>query len=444
MRRQLALAAAAISSLIVLAFVVPLGLLVATLAEDRAVANGERQAQLVVPALASSTGRGELETFIAALPRDGDDVITVFLADGTAVGDDAAPDAEVELARAAGRAFTAEAPAGRQVLVPVNDGSGVQVIRVFVSDDDLRRGVLAAWSVLGLLGLLLVAVATAVADRMGRAIVRPVDALADTAERLGHGELDARVEVEGPPEIREVGHTLNRLATRIGELLETERQTGADLSHRLRTPITALRLDVDALDEGERKDRLIGDVDELTRAVDRLITDARRTVRVGVGVTTDLAAVARDRVAFWSVLADEQGRPYSIEVPDRPVAVAVPADDLAAAVDAVLGNVFAHTSEGVGFRVRVRGSDADRGARGPSLVIEDDGGGWPSFDVFERGDSGAGSTGLGLDIVRRTVESTGGRVELGSASSGHGARLTATFGDGVGGGAAPTDGSERD
>ena len=437
MRRQLALAAAAISSLIVLAFVIPLGLLVATLAEDRAVANGERQAQLVVPALASSGGPGELEAFIAALPRDPEDMITVFVADGPPVGDAAVPDAEVELARTTGRAFTAEAPGGRQVLVPVNDGSGVQVIRVLVSDGELRRGVLAAWSVLGLLGLLLIGVATAVADRMGRAIVRPVAALADTAERLGHGELDARVAVEGPPEIREVGHTLNRLATRIDELLETERQAGADLSHRLRTPITALRLDVDALDEGERKDRLVGDVDALTRAVDRLITDARRAVRVGVGVTTDLAAVTRDRVGFWSVLAEEQGRPFSIEVPDRPVVVAVPEDDLAAALDAVLGNVFAHTAEGIGFRVRVRGPGADRGAPGVALVVEDDGDGWPPFDVFERGDSGAGSTGLGLDIVRRTVESAGGSVELGTASTGHGARLTATFSGGDDAAAAP-------
>lgn len=428
MRRQLVLAAAAISSLIVLAFVVPLGLLVATLAEDRAVTTGERQAQLVVPELAATGAPSEIDRFVRSIPRDGDDLVTVHLADGTVAGDptDGDADAEVELARSAGRSFTAEAPGGRQILVPVVNAGGTQVIRVFVSDAHLRRGVAPAWLVLGLLGVALVAVATAVADRLGRSIVAPVAALADTAERLGHGELDARVEVSGPPEIREVGDTLNRLASRIGDLLEIERQSGADLSHRLRTPITALRLDVDALDDGERKDRLIGDVDELTRSVDRLIADARRAVRVGIGAATDLASVVQERVAFWSVLADEQDRPYAVDVPPRAVNVAIPVDDLAAALDALLGNIFAHTPDGTAFRVRLTSPErgADRG--GPELVVEDDGPGWPDPDVLDRGASRAGSTGLGLDIVRRTVESGGGQVALGASAAG-GARLTATF-----------------
>src|SRR5690242_12652480 len=127
MRRQLVLAAAAISSMIVLAFVVPLALLVRTLAEDRAATNGERQAQLVVPVLATTVDRGEIDRFVLAIPREDDDVVTVHLADGTSVGDPSNPDAEVELARSAGRAFTAEAPGGRQVLVPVANADGVQV-----------------------------------------------------------------------------------------------------------------------------------------------------------------------------------------------------------------------------------------------------------------------------------------------------------------------------
>ena len=85
------------------------------------------------------------------------------------------------------------------------------------------------------------------ADRVARGVVRPVADLAHTAERLGAGDLDARVEPAGPPEIVEVGHTLNRLAGRIVELLAAERELVADLSHRLRTPITALRLDAEAL-----------------------------------------------------------------------------------------------------------------------------------------------------------------------------------------------------
>lgn len=432
MRRQLTLAAAAISSMIVLAFVVPLGLLVRTLAEDRALSNAERRAQVLVPVLATFDNTGQLDSVIGGLDTSDGSHITVFLADGTVVGAPATADADVELARH-GKAFNSEAPGGVQVLLPVNTGSTTQVIRVFVPDEQRRLGVYSAWAVLAGLGLGLVVISTAVADRMGKSIVDPVDALADTAERLSHGELDARVEVGGPPEIVEVGHTLNRLASRIGDLLKAEREAVADLSHRMRTPVTALRLDVDALPEGEAKDRLVADVDGLARAVDRLITEARRPVRVGVGASCDLAGVTRERVEFWSVLADEQDRAYAVTIPPSPCLVAVTPDDLGAALDALLGNIFAHTPEGVGFRVYVEpvASDGDGGPNGGRLVVEDDGPGLPDADVFERGESFGGSTGLGLDIVRRTAEASGGGIEIAPVESGNddaGTRLVITFG----------------
>lgn len=428
MRRQLTLAAAAISSMIVLAFVVPLGLLVRTLAEDRAVANAERRAQVLVPVLATFTDPAQLEQVVAGLDRSDGTTVTVFLADGTVVGAPAPVDADVELARR-GKAFNSEATAGVQVLLPVDTNGSIQVVRVLVSEDQRRLGVASAWLTLGALGLGLVVLATAVADRMGKSIVEPVGALAETAERLGHGDLDARVEVGGPPEIVEVGHTVNRLAARIGELLEAEREAGADLSHRLRTPITALRLDVDGLPDGEQKDRLVTDVDGLTRAVDRLISEARRSVRAGVGNGADLVGVVRDRVAFWSVLAEEQDRAVLLETPEGECAVAVPADDLEAALDALLGNVFAHTPDGVGYRVRVIDQVPPAGVQ---LVVDDDGPGLPDADVLQRGESRAGSTGLGLDIIRRTAEASGGtfdaRTRAKTADDPGGTRIVVTFG----------------
>ena len=89
-----------------------------------------------------------------------------------------------------------------------------------------------------------------VADRLARSMTRPITELALTAERLGRGDLAARVEPAGPDEVREVGPALNRLAARISELLTRERESVADLSHRLRTPVTALRLDAEALPAG--------------------------------------------------------------------------------------------------------------------------------------------------------------------------------------------------
>ena len=80
----------------------------------------------------------------------------------------------------------------------------------------------------------------------------------------------------GPPEVRRAGAGLNRLAVRIGELLAHERETVADLSHRLRTPLTALRIDAESLRDGAEMERLLADVGSVERTVSEIIREARR------------------------------------------------------------------------------------------------------------------------------------------------------------------------
>lgn len=437
MRRQLILAAAAISSMIVLAFAIPLGALVRTLAEDRAVTSAEHTAETLAPVLASSTDPASLAPVVESLDAGDASQITVFLADGTIVGAPADLDDDVALART-GRAFRAADVGGTEVLVPVVVAGGqVDVVRAFVPDDVLRQGVVSAWLALAGLCVVLVVVSVLVADRFARFIVRPVRALADTAEQLGHGDLDARVTPEGPPELVEVATTLNQLAERIEALLEAERESVADLSHRLRTPIAAVRLDIDALPASEARDRLDADAVALTEAVDRLIADARRRggAAAGTGAGGPVAPVAplrptvEDRAAFWSVLAEDQDRAWTVDTSacEEPGGcdVGVDADELAAAIDVMLGNVFDHTPEGVAVEVRLE--PAPR-ADGWTVVVGDAGPGWPDGeDVLARGTSGGGSTGLGLDIVRRTAEASGGGVALRRSPLG-GAELRATFG----------------
>jgi signal transduction histidine kinase len=268
------------------------------------------------------------------------------------------------------------------------------------------------WLVLAGLGLVLLVLALVVADRLARSLTRPITDLAGTADRLGSGDLRARATPAGPPEVRAVGTAVNRLAGRIGELLTAERESAADLAHRLRTPLTALRLDAEAL-SGPDRDRLLADVDAVSRGVDEVINEARRPVREGLGEGCDATAVVVARAHFWSALASDEGRRLQIEAPAVPLPVRVSADDLAAAVDALLGNVFTHTPDGTGIDVDVRPRDGG----GAVVTVCDEGPGMPDA-ALERGRSGGGSTGLGLDIVRRTAEASSGQLRISSSPAG--------------------------
>ncbi len=164
---------------------------------------------------------------------------------------------------------------------------------------------------------------------------------------------------------------------------------------------------------------LIDDVDRLEAEVGELIRTARLPLRDGVPVRVDLAQVAADRAAFWGALAEDDGRRWSCTVePAGPHLVAVAPGDAAAAVDVLIGNVFAHTPEGTRYAVSVSVADAD-----VRLSVDDAG---PGIDdptvVLDRGASAGGSTGLGLDIARTTARAAGGTLRIERSDLG-GARL---------------------
>jgi signal transduction histidine kinase len=409
-RRRLVVMAAATTLTVALAFLVPLAAIVSTLARDRALSAAELEAQSLAAVLAVTTDPTALDVAVRATKAGANGRLTIFLPDGSRVGAPAPARSSVELARR-GRAFSTPVHGGVDVFVPVVLARGpAMVIRVFVPEALLSRGVKQAWALEAALGLVLVLMAVFMADRMARSVVRPVRAMAGAARRLGRGDLSVRVKPEGPPEVVQVAKSFNRLGHRVGELLAAERELVADLSHRLRTPLTALRLDADGISDPEDARRISQGLDELEEAVNAMIHQARQPVRDNLGARSDAGEVARSRVAFWAPLAEDQGRRWSIEVADGTYPVPVTQDDLEAALDALLNNVFAHTGEHTPFKVAV--SVAPEG--GTRLAVEDAGPGL-SEDLVARGVSGAGSTGLGLDIARRTAEAGGGGLRIGRA-----------------------------
>ncbi|MFJ3977794.1 sensor histidine kinase [Streptomyces sp. NPDC090021] len=264
--------------------------------------------------------------------------------------------------------------------------------------------------------------AAVVADRLGRSIVRTTAQLTDVADRLRRGDLTARYEGGGPAELEQLGRTLNTLAARIDALLVNEREALADLSHRLRTPITLLMLQAEALSVEEDANRMLAGITDLNDELTWIIRRARHPI-CDRKATTDLAAVAHERIEFWAPLAEEQGRGCELDVPAGPCTVLVPKTELVAAIDALIENTFAHTPEGTSIKAAVVPADG----AGAVFVLEDDGPGFTDLRVLDRGHSTGGSTGLGLDICRRTTIKSGGRVELGRAHP-RGARVSLFFG----------------
>ncbi|MEV2252100.1 HAMP domain-containing sensor histidine kinase [Streptomyces sp. NPDC050147] len=431
MRRRLLLLTAATTALVLTALLVPLTLLTRTHAADRATAEATARAQWVAhalgPALATPDERETAEQTVESVNTQNLPTTSLLLGDGTVIGP--APRQQprarvtdaVRLART-GRAFTYEpSTGGRQVLVPVQGAAGgTAVVQVTLTERQLYAGTMTSWLVLAGIGVGLVLIGLLLADRLGARLVGATRRLAGTADRLAAGDLTARATPEGPPELRLVAGELNRLATRIGELLAAERENAADLAHRLRTPVAALRLDAETLHDPEEAGRIAADVAALERSVDDVIRKARRPLRDAPHA--DLAAVARARATFWLPLAEDQGRTTEITAPEDVHPVPVAEDDLTAAIDALIGNVLDHTPQGTPFRVTVRTTTAGEA----ELTVADEGPGLPPTYSARRGTSGGGSTGLGLDIARRTAEDAGGTFDMASDAT-RGTRVTLTF-----------------
>ncbi|MGW3120242.1 sensor histidine kinase [Streptomyces sp. NPDC001107] len=420
MRWALVKVCLAVTAMVVVAFAVPLGLVIKEMARDRAFSNAERQAAAVAPALSITTERDQLERVVASAGSDSGMAVHIPAATGQSavdIGRQRAADEDIATVRKLGRASTTAVSGGSTLLQPVALSTGaIAVVEVYVPESEVSNGVGTAWAVLAGVGIALIVGSVAVADRLGVRMVQPAQKLVEGAHELGEGKLGARVPEEGPTELRLAAVAFNSMADQVVQLLANERELAADLSHRLRTPLTVLRLNAASLGDGPAAEQTRAAVAQLEREVDTIIRtarDAKPQTAAGPGAGCDAAEVVRERMAFWSALAEDEGRKWRMAGADRPVRIPVARADLAAALDALLGNVFRHTAEGTAFAV-----DLHNGEDAVIVLVSDAGPGIldPEAAMARgRGSGSDGSTGLGLDIVRRLAESTGGDVRIGSS-----------------------------
>lgn len=417
MHRRIGLLVGATTSAVVFAFVIPLCLLVRNMAHDRAVADANQQARNIAILVSSLHGDATLPGVVGAVDQRSPATTTVVLPNGATLGNGSVRPTDPDVLRArSGVAFTHETAQGFRSVVPVLTSDGTDVVVTEVTTAQLQQGVAAAWGAIIGLGVMLLALASLVAIRMGRRISTPVTRVAEVADRLREGDLGARAPLEGPAETQALAEALNRLAERISELLVAERAAVGDLSHRLRTPVTALRIDVEGVTDATLAERLREHVGTLQRSIDAIVAEARRPVRHDMTSTCDASAVVRERVAYWAPLAEDQGRDLSVEITDEPAPVHLDPVDLRDVVDVLIDNVFAHTAEGVAFAVSVQ-PEGDTAIR---VVVSDRGAGLSSTTP---GASRPGHTGLGLEIARRTITSAGGALDIDAGPDG-GTRVT--------------------
>lgn len=421
MRWALVKVCLAVTTMVVVAFAVPLGLVIQEMARDRAFSNAERHAAGMGPTLSITTDRDQLTRAVATSEAGGEGRMAVYVpaidkAPALDIGDGRADADAVETTRKEGRARTTTVDGGFALLQPTALSSGqIAVVEIFVPEGAVSNGVTTAWLVLAGVGVALIIGSVAVADRLGVRMVQPAKRLVGATQSLGEGKLGARVPEEGPKELRLAAVAFNSMADQVVQLLANERELAADLSHRLRTPLTVLRLNAASLGDGPAAEQTRIAVEKLEREVDTIIRTARdakpQTAAVGPGAGCDASEVIQDRMAFWSALAEDEGREVRVAGVERPVWIPVARPELVASLDALLGNVFRHTREGSAFAV-----DVHSGEDAVIVLVSDAGAGIadPEAALARGAGSGAdGSTGLGLDIVRQLAESTGGDVRIG-------------------------------
>jgi signal transduction histidine kinase len=407
---------------------IPLGIEQDGEARDRAVADARQRAGAVAGALTVATGREAVERSIAAAGNGPGGAPVVYglgrNVDGRADQDD------VTRAASGTTSLVIDVAGGAAYLQPVRVGSDTAVVEVFIPDSAQEGG--NWWLLIGLVVGLIVA-SVFVVDRLAAKAVAAARGLVQAAIAVGDGNGGVRVPPGGPRELAEAGYAFNRMADRLVTSRTNEREMVADLSHRLRTPLTALRLDADALDSD---DTSVGTFSEaeldrrrtirrirqaivtLEGEVDVLINTSRKAVAQAAppegGGMCDASEVVRERMVFWSQLASDQQRPYKVIGAHTRIPVPVPRPELAAALDAVLGNVFRYTPQGTAFEVAISRRDGYVAVR-----VDDAGPGIANPDrALRRGASDRGSTGLGLDIAKRVAQQARGSVSLDRAQLG--------------------------
>jgi len=276
------------------------------------------------------------------------------------------------------------------------------------SDDEAASDTRGAWLVLGAVALGIIAAAALAAVLLGRRLAAPLERLAGAARRLGHGDFSVRAERTGVPEVDEVAAALDATAARLDELVQRERSFSADASHQLRTPLQALRIELEAVElRGDAPAEIgaaIAQVDRLNVTIDTLLALARDSERREA--VADLGALLDEAESRWRGSLAGSGRPLRVRLPAGPALAQASAPVISEVLDVLIANAERHGAGPVSISVQRRDGWL-------TLDVTDEGRGFqdPEHAFDRRTGDGAGH-GIGLALARSLADAEGGRLSL--------------------------------
>jgi len=275
------------------------------------------------------------------------------------------------------------------------------------------------------------------AARNFRRLSRPLDELVEASNKVAEGDFTARVDVNGPPEVRTLLHGFNSMAGRLQENDRQRRNMLADVSHELRTPLTVIQGNVEGILDGmySADEARLKSILEETQVMSRLIEDLRTLSLAESGAlhlkqeSTNLDELIRDTVAGFEAQAKEKDITLELSV-TRVDEINVDPQRVREVLSNLIGNALRYTpSQGV---VKIGLTESTSGVeRSVVISVEDSGAGIVSADlphIFERfyKSSDSGGMGLGLSIAKYLVEAHGGKIWA-ESEAGQGTKISFTL-----------------
>ena len=282
------------------------------------------------------------------------------------------------------------------------------------------------------------AVTTLFAGALGwstsRRLLRPISRVATTAGEIASGGLDARMAPEADPDLARLAKSFNDMADAVQTRFEREARFASDVSHELRSPITALSAAVEVLDGRradlpERSQQALDVVVGQVRRFDQMVMDLLELSRIDAG-STELLREEVDVCELVSRIAQRYGFDTTpIEIADK-VPKTIRIDKLR--FERILANLLENAREHAGGPSRVKVEP--HGRHGIALSVDDAGPGVARGErarIFERFARGSAArhrvgTGLGLALVAEHAHAHGGEAWVEDRPGG-GARFKVSF-----------------